>query len=90
MLNPYIVTCEMSFLWTLAIGSSTISLVASNLDLLHDVEIMLFLVCLIPMLKKVNALVNFAQLCDVFVCDVVMIIYENMPRWLHKLCGLYY
>jgi hypothetical protein len=29
----------------------------------------------------VNALVNFAQLCDVFVCDVVMIINENMPRW---------
>jgi hypothetical protein len=29
----------------------------------------------------VNALVNFAQLCDVFVCDVVMIINENVPRW---------
>jgi hypothetical protein len=32
------------------------------------------------MLEMVNALVNFAQLCDVFVCDVVMIINENVPR----------
>ncbi len=55
-------------------------MVASNLELLHDVEIMLSLVCLIPMLEMVNALVNFAQLCDVFVCDVMMIINENMPR----------
>ncbi len=44
-------------------------------------EIMLSLVCLIPMLEMVNALVNFAQLCDVFVCDVVIIINENMSRW---------
>ncbi len=81
MLNPHVVTCEMSFLWTLAIGSSIVSFVASNLELLHDVEIILSLVCLIPMLEMVNALVNFAQLCDVFVCDVVMIINENVPRW---------
>lgn len=81
MLNPHVVSCETSFLWTLAISSSTVSLVPCNLELLHDVEIMLSSVCLILMLEMVNALVNFAQLCDVFVCDVVMIINENMPRW---------
>jgi hypothetical protein len=42
-------------------------------DLLCDVEILLSLVCFIPMLEIVNSLVKFAQLHNVFVCDFVAV-----------------
>jgi hypothetical protein len=41
-------------------------------DLLCDVEILLSLVCFIPMLEIVNSLVKFAQLHNVFVCEFVV------------------
>jgi hypothetical protein len=58
-------------LMKMALDTLTITLVASNLELLYDVEILLSLVCLVPMLEFFNALVKFAQLCDIFVCDFV-------------------
>jgi hypothetical protein len=58
-------------LMKMALDSLTIALATSNLELLYDVEILLSLVCLVPMLEILNALVTFAQLCDIFVCDFV-------------------
>jgi hypothetical protein len=47
-------------------------------DLLCDVEILLSLVCFIPMLETVNSLLMFAQLHNVFICDFVAAINENL------------
>ncbi len=55
----------------MALDSLTIALTISNLELFYDVEILLSLVCLVPMLEIFYALVKFAQLCDIFVCDFV-------------------
>jgi hypothetical protein len=44
----------------MALDSPTIALVGSNLKLFCDVEIMLSLLCLVPMLKTINALVKFS------------------------------
>lgn len=55
------VICEYRpLLMKTALDSPTIALVASNLELLCDVEILLSLVCLVPMLEVVNLLVKFA------------------------------
>ncbi len=72
----------------MALDSPTNTLVGSNLKLFCDVEIMLSLVCLVclvPMLKIVDALVKFAQLHDIFVCDfmVVMKICQDDMNKLH-------
>jgi hypothetical protein len=40
-------------------------------DLLCDVEILLSLVCFIPMLETVNSLVKSVQFHNVFICDFV-------------------
>jgi len=50
----------------MALDSPTITLGASNLELLCDVKILSFLVCFVPMLEIVNVLVKFAQLHDIF------------------------
>ncbi len=44
----------------MALDSPTIALATSNLELFCDVEILLSLVCLVPMLEVVNLLVKFA------------------------------
>jgi hypothetical protein len=58
----------------MVVHSPTIMLVASNLDLFCDVEILQSLVCFVPMLESMNALMKFAQLCDVFICDFVAMV----------------
>jgi hypothetical protein len=45
-------------LMKMALDSLTIALVVSNLELFYDVEILLSLVCLVPMLEILNALVK--------------------------------
>jgi hypothetical protein len=55
----------------MAIDFLTISLDASNLELVCDVEISLLLVCLVPMLEMVNVLMKNFQLHAIFVCDFV-------------------
>jgi hypothetical protein len=65
------VICEYHpLLMKMALDSPTITLVASNLELICDVEILLSLVCLVIILEIVNVLVEFAQLHDIFVCDL--------------------
>jgi len=62
MLSPMKrVLCEYHpLLMKMALDSPTIGLGGSNLKLCCDVEIMLSLLCLVPMLKTINALVKFS------------------------------
>jgi hypothetical protein len=62
MLSPMKhVLCEYHpLLMKMALDSPTIALATSNLELFCDVEILLSLVCLVPMLEVVNLLVKFA------------------------------
>ncbi len=72
MLSPMKhVFCEYCpLLMKMALDSPTIAFGASNFELLCDVEILLSLVCLVPMLEIVNVLMKFTQLRDIFVCDL--------------------
>lgn len=45
-----------------------------NFKLLCDVDLLISLSCLMPMLKIVHGLIKFAQKKDVFVCDYVIAI----------------
>jgi hypothetical protein len=55
----------------MVMDSPNVPLVASNFDLVCDVKILLFLMCL--KLESINSLVKFAQLHNVFVCDFVVV-----------------
>ncbi len=57
----------------MVMDSPNVPLVASNFELVCDVKIMLFLMCLMLMLEIINFLVKFAQLHNVFVCDFVVV-----------------
>ncbi len=72
MLSPIKhVFCEYyPLLMKMALDSPTITLATSNLKLFCGVEILLSLVCLVPMLEIVNILVKFSLLRDIFVCDL--------------------
>lgn len=72
MLSPMKhVICEYHpLLMKMALDSPTIALATSNLELICDMESLLSLVCLVPMLEIVNVLVKFAQLHDIFVCNL--------------------
>jgi hypothetical protein len=52
------------------IDSIIVALVGSNLDQLYDVQMMFSLASLLPMLVVVHSFIKFAQLWDVFMCDV--------------------
>ncbi len=45
-----------------------------NHEHLCDLQILLVLVCNLPLLEFVHALIKFAQMWDVFVCDLVAVI----------------
>jgi hypothetical protein len=45
-----------------------------NLEYFCDVEVVMGLMCIMPMLKVVHALIKFVQACDTFVCDFVTIV----------------
>jgi hypothetical protein len=57
-------------LMEIIIDSIIMALVASNLDQLYDVQMMFGLASLFPMLVVVHSLIKFAELLDVFMCDV--------------------
>jgi hypothetical protein len=61
----------------------TITQVAHNLKLLCDLEVVLALSCIMPMLEGLNELMKFSQSQKCFVCDFVVVM---------KLCqtNLYY
>jgi len=43
----------------------------TNFEYFCDIEMIMGLVCIMPMLKAFHALIKFAQACDTFVCDFV-------------------
>jgi len=45
-----------------------------NYEHLYDIHIWLGLVCILPLLEFVHALIKFAQSRNVFMCDLVVII----------------
>jgi len=46
----------------------------TNLEYLCDVEVVMGLMCIMPMLKVVHALIKFVQACDTFVCDFLIVV----------------
>jgi hypothetical protein len=45
-----------------------------NLDLLYDLHMLLGLLCLLPLLEAMHALIKFVEGKDIFICDVVAIV----------------
>jgi hypothetical protein len=43
----------------------------TNFEYLCDIEVIMGLMCIKPMLKALCALIKFAHACDTFVCDFV-------------------
>ncbi len=46
----------------------------ANLELLCDIEVFISLTCIIPMFGCVQSLSKFAQTCDAFICDFVVVL----------------
>jgi len=46
----------------------------TNLEYLCDVEVVMGLMCIIPMLKVVHVLIKFVPTCNTFVCDFVIVV----------------
>ncbi len=55
----------------MAIDNGYVETIKMNLVNLCDVGIILGLPCILPMLEFVNALMKFAKIKDVFVCDYI-------------------
>jgi hypothetical protein len=58
----------------MALDATTITSAKSNLCLLTNVEMLLGLNVVMPLLEAMHSLIKFAQLQDVFVCDFIAII----------------
>jgi len=46
----------------------------TNLEYLCDVEVVMGLMCIMPMLKAIHAFIKFVRACDTFVCDFVIVV----------------
>jgi hypothetical protein len=46
----------------------------ANLELVCNIEVFLSLTYIIPMLERVQSLSKFAQTCDAFICDFVIVL----------------
>ncbi len=55
----------------MATNSVAINITKVNHELLCDVEMLLGLACIIPLLKLVQSLSKFAQDCETFICNFV-------------------
>jgi hypothetical protein len=45
-----------------------------NYENLCDLQVLLGLACILPLLESIHALIKFAQMRDVYVCDLVVAI----------------
>ncbi len=52
----------------------------TNLEYLCDLEVVMGLMCIMPMLKAAHGLIKFVQACDTFLCDFVTIIKLCCPK----------
>jgi len=48
--------------------------IKANLLNLCDIDMILSLLCILPMLKSMNGLMKFVHIKDVFLCDYIVII----------------
>jgi hypothetical protein len=64
----------MSLLAKMVEYSPSIMSIKVNFEVFCDVNLFIYLSCLLPMLEIVHALIKFAQKKDVFVCDYVVAI----------------
>jgi hypothetical protein len=57
----------------ITLDAPTITSTKSNLRLLINVKMLLRLNAIMPLLEVVHSLLKFSQLCDVFMCDFIVI-----------------
>jgi hypothetical protein len=63
-----------TFLMKMPVDVTTITFAKSNLCLLTDVEMLLKLNVVMPLLEVVHSLIRFTKLRDVFVCDFIAMV----------------
>jgi hypothetical protein len=51
----------------------SIVIIKTNYELLYDVETLLGLACILPLLELVQGLFKFAYMCDSFICDFMLL-----------------
>lgn len=73
MLKPAkrILTQYPVLLYKMHLDAPTLKTAQTNLEFLLDVQTLLGLACLMPMLEEMNRLIKFAQSRNIFVCDFV-------------------
>ncbi len=67
----------MTLLVKMTLDSPTIQQVKLNYENLCDLQVLLGLVCILPLLESIHALIKFAQMRDLYVCDLVVAIKVN-------------
>ncbi len=76
MFNPSkrVMSMYIPLLAKIAENGPFILIAKINYELLCDVNLLIFLACLLPMLETIHGLMKFAQKWDIFVCDYVVTI----------------
>jgi len=74
-----------TFFMKMPLDVATITSTKSNLCLLTNVEMLLRLNVVLPLLEAMHSLIKFAQLWDMFVCDFIAIvkIFEGDVYWMY-------
>ncbi len=49
-----------------------VAIAKTNLQYLCDIEMVMELACIMPLLESVHVFIKFVQACDTFVCDFVV------------------
>jgi len=76
MFNPVkqVMSMYMPLVAKMAKDNPSFMVAKVNFELLYDMNLIVFLSCLIHMLKIIHALIKFMHKLDVFVCDYVVAI----------------
>jgi hypothetical protein len=79
MLSPtkIVMAKYRTLLVKMALDNPTNQQVKLNHENLCDLQVLLGLVCILPMLESVHALIKIAQMRDLYVCDLVATIKVN-------------
>ncbi len=63
-----------TFLVKMALDSLTNQQAKQNYEHLCDLQTFLKLACILPLLESMHAIIKFAQMWDLFMCDLVVVI----------------
>jgi hypothetical protein len=79
MLSPTKIVMEKyrTLLVKMALDSPTNQQIKLNYENLCDLQVLLGLVCIMPLLESIHALIMSAQMKDLYVCDLVVVIKVN-------------